>query len=212
MKQHLLFILIFISLFLSIQCKKLYEVYENNVSGIELTDELIAKYVKAVKGLHKLGPDIPKQLAEKGESNATGLELFHQIESVIKDAGFKDYAEFVKVNAKVAWAWNVSQGELGIQKFQNMKDDGLRQIEDTLVDPSVPEEVKAELRKTKQRIIEDWSHNKKYADISMSIVRPLTNHHDLEIIKRNQKEIMEAYTGIPQNQLKEIDPTLFITE
>ncbi|TGN09845.1 hypothetical protein EHS11_12285 [Leptospira ilyithenensis] len=212
MKPIFLSVLIFTSSLLFFQCGKLYEIYQNNVSGIELTDELIQKYVSAVKALHKLGSDIPKQLAEKGESEATGLELFNQIESIIKDAGFKDYAEFVKVNAKVAWAWNVSQGELGIQKFQNMKDDGLKQIEDTLADPSVPEEAKIELRKAKQKITDDWSHNKKYADISMSIVRPLTNSHDLEIIKRNQKEIMEAYTGIPQNKLKEIDPSLFITK
>ncbi|TGN17193.1 hypothetical protein [Leptospira idonii] len=192
------------------QCGKLYEIYDQNVSGVELNDDVIRKYVTAVKALHKLGPDIPKKIAEKNDP--TGLAMFAEIESVIQQAGFKDYAEFVKVNAKVAWAWNVSQGELGIQKFKTMKDQGLIDLEEALNNPNVPEETKIELRKTKDRIINDWAANKKYADIAMKIVKPLTNEHDLEIIKRNQKELMEAYTGISQAKLKEIDPSLFITK
>lgn len=196
----------------SFNCKKIYEIYNQNVAGVELTDELIEKYIKAVKSLHKLGPSIPQKLAEKGESEATGIELYNEIDAVIKEAGFKDYFEFVKVNAKIAWAWNVSQGELGIQKFQMMKDSGLQQMDDAIANPEVPEETKAELRKARQEIIDNWAHNKKYADISMSIVKPLTNEHDLEIIKRHQKELMEAYIGIPQEKLQEIDSSMFITE
>ena len=196
----------------SFNCKKIYVIYNQNVTGVELTDELIEKYIKAVKSLHKLGPSIPQKLAEKGESEATGIELYNEIDAVIKEAGFKDYFEFVKVNAKIAWAWNVSQGELGIQKFQMMKDSGLQQMDDAIANPEVPEETKAELRKARQEIIDNWAHNKKYADISMSIVKPLTNEHDLEIIKRHQKELMEAYIGIPQEKLQEIDSSMFITE
>lgn len=196
----------------SLNCKKIYEIYNQNVAGVELTDELIEKYIKAVKSLHKLGPSIPQKLAEKGESEATGIELYNEIDGVIKEAGFKDYFEFVKVNAKIAWAWNVSQGELGIARFQMMKDSGLQQMDEAIANPDVPEASKAELRKAKQEILDNWAHNKKYADISMSIVRPLTNRHDLEIIKRHQKELMEAYTGLPQAKLQEIDPSMFITE
>lgn len=196
----------------SLNCKKVYEMYDKNVSGVVLSDELIEKYIKAVKSLHKLGPSIPQKLAEKGGSEATGIELYNEIDSVIKEAGFKDYFEFVKVNAKVAWAWNVSQGELGIAKFQGMTDNGIKQMEEAITNPDVPEETKAELRKAKQDILNNWAHNKKYADISMSIVRPLTNEHDLEIIKRHQKELMEAYTGIPQEKLQEIDSSLFISK
>jgi hypothetical protein len=209
MNRFFLFLVIIV-LGLLLDCKKIYEAYDKNVSGVTLTDELIEKYIKAVRSLHKLGPSIPQKLAEKGESEATGIDLYHEIDNVIKEAGFKDYFEFVKVNAKVAWAWNISQGELGIQKFQGMKDEGLKQIEETLANPEVPEETKKELRKARQEIIDTWMHNKKYADISMNIVKPLTNEHDLEIIKRHHKEIMEAYTGLPQEKLQDIDFNVFI--
>jgi len=212
MNRFFLFILGILLLLFSFHCKKIYEMYDRNVSGVVLTDELIEKYTKAVKSLHKLGPSIPQKLAEKGESEATGIELYNEIDGVIKEAGFKDYSEFVKVNAKVAWAWNVSQGEMGIAKFQGMTDNGVKQMDEAIANPDVPEETKAELRKAKQEILNNWAHNKKYADISMSIVRPLTNQYDLEIIKRHQKELMEAYTGIPQAKLQEIDPSLFISE
>ncbi len=212
MKRIVIFTMVFLSFSQSFNCKKIYQMYETNVSGVELTDEMIQKYIKAVKALHKLGPSIPQKLAEKGESEATGIELYNEIDSVIKEAGFKDYFEFVKVNAKVAWAWNVSQGELGILRFQMMKDSGLQQMDEAINNPDIPEETKTELRKAKQEIIDTWAHNKKYADISMSIVKPLTNQHDLEIIKRHQKELMEAYTGIPQERLQEIDPSMFISE
>lgn len=212
MKRIVIFTMVFLSFSQSFHCKKIYQMYETNVSGVELTDEMIQKYIKAVKALHKLGPSIPQKLAEKGESEATGIELYNEIDSVIKEAGFKDYFEFVKVNAKVAWAWNVSQGELGILRFQMMKDSGLQQMDEAINNPDIPEETKTKLRKAKQEIINNWAHNKKYADISMSIVKPLTNQHDLEIIKRHQKELMEAYTGIPQERLQEIDPSMFISE
>ncbi len=212
MKRIVIFTMVLLSFSQSFHCKKIYQIYETNVSGVELTDEMIQKYIKAVKALHKLGPSIPQKLAEKGESEATGIELYNEIDSVIKEAGFKDYFEFVKLNAKVAWAWNVSQGDLGIARFQTMKDNGIKQIEETLANPEVPEETKVELRKTKQEILDNWEHNKKYADIAMSIVRPLTNRHDLEVIKRHQKELMEAYTGVPQEKLQEIDSSIFITE
>ena len=212
MNRFLIFILSILLLSFSFHCKKIYEIYDQNVSGVVLSDELIEKYIKAVKALHKLGPGIPQKLAEKGESEATGIELYNEIDGVIKEAGFKDYFEFVKVNAKIAWAWNVSQGELGIERFKGMTDNGVKQMDEAIANPDVPEETKAELRKARQEILDNWAHNKKYADISMSIVRPLTNRHDLEIIKRHQKELMEAYTGIPQAKLQEIDPSMFITE
>lgn len=212
MNRFFVAIFCFLFLLLSFNCKKIYEIYGKNVTGVVLSDELIEKYIKAVKALHKLGPNLPQKLAEKGEGAVNGMELYNEIESVIKEAGFKDYFEFVKVNSKVAWAWNVSQGELGIARFQMMKDSGLQQMEEAIANPDVPEETKAELRKAKQEIIDNWAHNKKYADISMSIVRPLTNQHDLEIIKRHQKELMEAYTSIPQEKLQEIDSNMFISE
>lgn len=207
MKRYFVLILF---MMLLVHCNKIYQMYNSNVSGVELNDEVIEKYIKAVRALHKLGPNLPQELAEKGESAATGLEVFNQIESVIKEAGFKDYYEFVKVNSKVAWAWNVSQGEIGMQKFQVMKDSGIQRLDESLNDPNVPDDVKAELRKTRQEILDNWAQNKPYADLAMKVVRPLTNEHDLEVIKRNQKNLMEAFTGRPLEELQEIDPNLFL--
>lgn len=131
---------------------------------------------------------------------------------MIKEAGFKDYFEFVKVNAKIAWAWNVSQGELEIERFKGMTDNGVKQMDEAIANPDVPEETKAELRKARQEILDNWAHNKSMRIFPWALFVLFTNRHDLEIIKRHQKELMEAYTGIPQAKLQEIDPSMFITE
>ncbi|MCB1159623.1 MAG: hypothetical protein H7A25_06850 [Leptospiraceae bacterium] len=192
--------------------KKLYDTYHENVSGVELNDETIKNYIKVTKALHKFGKGIPEKLAKKGEGIESGTELFKEIETAIKEGGFKSFADYVRVNAKIAWAWNVSQGEIGMLRFDKLQKDSEKQLIEAIHNPDVPQETKEELKKSLKQLQDSYKNNKKYADIAMKFVRPLTNDKDLAIIKKYQKELMEAYTGIPIQQLEEIQPSLFLTD
>jgi hypothetical protein len=81
MNRLILFTIVILGFLQLPNCKKIYQMYGQNVSGVELTDEVISKYIKAVKALHNLGTSIPQKLAEKGESEATGIELYDEIDS-----------------------------------------------------------------------------------------------------------------------------------
>lgn len=193
--------------------QKLYGDYHKVVAPAgELTDERVQNYINAVKKLHKLGPKLPQKIAESKNNQVGKVDLYNEIDQLVKDEGFTDYFDFVRINAKVAWAWNISQGHIAMDKFQKMNDNGIKQIDEALKTPNLPQETRQELLKAKEEIQKNWNHNKKYADISLNFVKPLTNQNDLTMIKKYQKELMEAYTSIPIDQLKEIDPDIFLNQ
>jgi hypothetical protein len=193
--------------------EKIYDNYKETVSSVgDLTDEQVLKYIKVVRELHKLGPSLPEKIADHEGDPGMGNAVFTEIEKEIKDGGFKDYTEFVKVNAKVAWAWNVSQGEKGIQDFKTMKDIGVEKLNEALANPNIPEETKVELRKTLAETEANWAKNKKYADMTLTFVKPFTNENDLAVIKRHYKELMEGFTGRSLEELNQIDPKQFLSD
>lgn len=214
-KIAIILILIFTSTYCKLDFwkKKIYDNYKETVSSVgDLNDETVLKYIKVVRELHKLGPSIPEKIAGREGDPEVGEEVFSQIEKIIKDGGFKDYTEFVKVNAKVAWAWNVSQGEKGIQDFQTMKDIGVSKIKEALANPNIPEETKVELRKTLAETESNWKKNKYYADMTLNFVKPFTNKSDLDFINRHYKDLMEGFTGRTLEELNIIDPKNFLSD
>ena len=214
-KIAIILILIFTSTYCNLDFwkKKIYDNYKETVSSVgDLNDETVLKYTKVVKELHKLGPSIPEKIAGREGDPEVGEEVFSQIEKIIKDGGFKDYTEFVKVNAKVAWAWNVSQGEKGIQDIQTMKDIGVSKIKEALANPNIPEETKVELRKTLAETESNWEKNKYYADMTLNFVKPFTNKNDLDVINRHYKDLMEGFTGRTLEELNIIDPKDFLSD
>jgi hypothetical protein len=190
---------------------KLFGSYHEVVSGETLTEESVLKYIKTVKRLHKMGREIPQKLAQK-EGIHSADPIYKEIESIVTEEGFTNLHQFIIVNAKIAWAWNVSQGEIGMARFRSLQDDSQKMLTNAINDPNTPPEVKQELEKALKENQENWEKNKKYADFTLNLVKPLTNSHDLAIIQKYQKELMEAYTGIEYSQLKEIDPKFFIAE
>jgi molecular chaperone DnaK (HSP70) len=101
----------------------------------------------------------------------------------------------------VAWAWNVSQGEIGMQTFQDLQENSERVLQEAIQNPNLDEETKTELKKALEESRQAYSKNKKYADLSMEIVRPLTNKEDMQLIKKYHKELFESYTGMPYSDL-----------
>lgn len=160
--------------------------------NFSLTDEMVTQEICAYKKLRDKGA----HLLEEVNKDQEGKKGFAEVEGVVKSCGFKDYPDFVLVNAKVAWAFSVAQGELGVSNFEQMNQDGLKQIDEQLKNPEVPEEVKKELRKSRQEIVDNWNKNKPWADVVLKQTKKLTSSSDIEVIKRHRKELEEAFSGV----------------
>lgn len=161
----------------------------------ELTDEKVQNYIMAIKKLHKLGPNLPLLLAEnRGVPNS--MSVYEEIEKIILKNGFESYMEFIRVNAKVAWAWNLTQAEAGMENFEKMTLSGLEEIDKALNTPELPQETREELLKARLQILENWEKNQKYAKSMIKLIQPLTNEKDQFILRKYQKELMDAFTGV----------------
>jgi len=196
--------------------EKLYEMYHQQVASVgDLNDEMIVKYVGAYRGLRQSGIEFQSQLEQ---NPANGTEIFNNAETIIKENGFADYAEFVRVNAKIAWAWNLAQAQRGMEAQEDLQewgqgqmDAGIQQLMAVLNDPDVPEETKVELRSTlaelragKEELRQTYEGNMEWAKWAMELTEPLTNDADIAVVMRHEQELMEVYTGLSQEQLEMI--------
>lgn len=174
---------------------------------VELNDELIARYIVAYKRLRQIAPNLARQMANSdGTTPAdieTGVQGFEQIEAAIKEAGFKDYAEFVRTNARIAWAFNQIQGRAFMGKMERMHQIGLEEIDAQLANPEVPEEAKAELRRARQEIIDNYEKNVPYAEGVLSVTENLTDKETIEVVARHRAALEEAYIGMKVEQVNE---------
>lgn len=197
--------------------KKIYEMYHKQVSSIgNLDDEMVVKYIQTYRNLRTFGIEFTNYIKQNPKEKQ---QIFSKIETIIRDGGFTDFSEFVKVNAKIAWAWNMAQARIGLEKQQNLQDwgqkslaEGEQMIEEQLANPNVPEESKKELRKSLQQLRENkqnlkntYQKNLKWANWAMEMTMPLTNEQDMEVILRHEKELMEVFTGLNAQQLDQIN-------
>lgn len=201
---------------LYVQSKQIAE-YQKQVASVgPLTDELVVKYIAAQKALREQGADFVGYM-----TSGKGKEGQKKFEAIVQNSGFADYSEFLKVNARIAWAFGMAQGAAGMQSFDKQYDDGLKQFDEgiaeldrQLADGEVPEDTKKELRKArtqlvnaKAKVAKNFQKNKKYAKAAMDKLAPLTNKEDSEVVLRHQNELMEVFTGLSPAQLQKIQDT-----
>jgi len=185
-----------------------------------LTDQVVQNYLKTYLDLRQNGPNLLEQVNKNVSNPDKASEEFKSFEKVIKDGGIKDYAEFVKINAKIGAIFTIMQANSGMDNFEEMKNSGLEQIkqgiadlEAKLNDNKTAEDVKAqykksieELKENEKKIKDSWQENKKWADLVLDNVKKVTNifvsKEDIELIKKYENEILEAYTGFPAPQAK----------
>lgn len=165
-------------------------------SDMALTDELVEKYIIAYRELKKQGPDILNRVNESTGDVDKQMDGFNAIENTIQSAGFKDYPEFVVVNARIAWAFSLTEGIYAVDDFEQMKNSGLYTIDSLLQDPAVPEEAKVELRKNREKIVSQWNNDKKWADFTLNKIKKLTSDADMEVIRRHRQQLLEVYSGV----------------
>lgn len=167
-------------------------------TGPKITDEIVQNYIKAYTRLRQAGPELAERMR-----NANGQEVdidqgmagYQEIEKIIKESGFKSYREFVQVNAKIGLAFSQLEGRAFMNDMDQMHAIGNEEIDKQLADPQVPEEVKAELRRAKQEIAENMNKNKPWAEGVMKGAELAGDKETLEVVRRHQKAIRDAYTG-----------------
>lgn len=216
----------------SLSNEEIYEKYHGIVESVgPLTDEMVVKNVDTYRRLGENGFNYLDYMQKSSESaEDTGQSAFGQIEGAIQAGGLADFGTFVKLNAKIAWAWNVSQGQLALARYSKLKDWAIELTEDIqnsaleewyelLEDPDLSTEMRAEIKKQiaiaeeemehqkkeiKETLEEEYTAKLKWADIAMSYVTPLTSNADMEVIMRHEKELMEVFTGLSAEELEQV--------
>lgn len=179
--------------------KALIELLDKN--DLELTEDLIERYIVAYGKLKALGPNIAEEFNKNGSNPMT---QYQQIEQIITESGFDSFAQFVKTNAKIAWAFSIAQGHAGKGRFAKLQSDSEKMIIDQINNPEVPEEVKVELRKNLETLRQNWKKNAPWADYALKIISNLTSDKDIALIMKYEKELLELFAGVPMPEVPQM--------
>ncbi len=163
-------------------------------SSVTLTDELVLKYIQGYKNIRALSPEIAGDL--KNQKSSATPDQIKKIDAAVKKAGFSGYPEFLKVNAAVALTFSQYQATRFMGEMGEMQDAGVKQIDEQLADPSVPEESKVELRKNREKLLESFEKNKGWADKVMRVLNFFTDEKSMAVVKRHASELEKAFTGL----------------
>jgi hypothetical protein len=160
-----------------------------------LTDEQVVKYIQAYNNIRKsVSNNMAKQIRQDANGGNPGMPGFSQVEGAVKQAGFKDYAEFVRVNSAVAWAFSQGEGKAFMDDMDAEHKKAYAEIEAKLKDPNVPEAVKAQLRQSEADLKANYAKNKPWADVSMNLTSHLTDKESIAVVMRHRKELEAAFS------------------
>lgn len=162
--------------------------------SVKLTDDLVVKYIAGYKKVREVSPELAGAI--RNEKTPETPAQIKQIDAAVKEAGWSGYPEFMKVNAAVAFAFGQYQATRFMGEMSEMQDAGLKQIDEQLADPSVPEETKAELRKNREKLAESYSKSKGWADKVMTLFNHFSDQKAIEVVKRHSSELEKAFTGL----------------
>lgn len=188
-------------------------------ANIKLTDENVSNYIGAYKELREKVPSLLEEINKTNDKENFPTEFYDEFKAIIKKHGIDSYADFVMLNAKIGAIFSIIQGEAGMGKLKSQNGKGLQMIEDGInlikeelknsnLTDEAREQLKSqlkELKAQKKQLQENWSKNEKWAMWTLEKVKKVSNvlvdSTDIEVIKRHEKEIMEAYAGyaIPSN-------------
>ncbi len=160
---------------------------------VKLTDGDVIRYVKAYRAIRTAAPQVAGDL-QKGGGKPSPADLA-KFDAAVKQAGFKDYGEFVKVNAAVAWAFSQAKAGAFMKETDGAVNAAAAEIDQKLADPTVPAAVKEQLRIQKEQIQKEYAKNKGWADVAMGLSGALTDEASVAVVQRHSQEIEAAYTG-----------------
>jgi hypothetical protein len=161
-----------------------------------LTDDQVVRYIKAYKNLRQVAPHMANELQKRPEAKADpGTAGFLVIEKAVKDAGFKDYPEFVRTNAAIAWAFSQAQGKAFMGEMSDEHKKAYAEIDAKLQDPQVPAAVKQQFKMAKAQIEDNYKKNEGWANVAMNVTSNLTDKESIAVVTRHRKELEAAFTA-----------------
>jgi hypothetical protein len=166
-----------------------------NPKQATLTDQQVVMYIKAYKNIRKKVPHLAEELRQHEDGVQAGQAGFDVIEKAIKEAGFKDYPEFVRVNAAVAFAFSQGQGKAFMGDMSEAHKKAYAEIDSKLKDPNVPAAVKEQLKMARQQIEDNYKKNEGWANVSMEITSKLTDKESIAVVMKHRKELEAAFTA-----------------
>lgn len=164
-----------------------------NPKQATLTDQQVVMYLKAYQNLRQAAPQLAKDIQKDLEGPKPGMPGFAQFEKAVKDAGFKDYPEFVRVNAAIAWAFSQGQGKAFMGEMSDAHRKAYAELDAKLKDPNVPAPVKAQLKVAREQIEANYAQNKGWADLSMKVTSQLTDKESIAVVMKHRKELEAAF-------------------
>ena len=180
------------------------------LGGGELTDQDVERYIAAYKALRKSAPGLARNMAESPRGQKPNLESaraeFAKIEEAIKATGLKDYATFVRLNAKIGMTFSLIQGQKAMATFQDFDKFGGAEIKKQINDPKTPAAMKAAMRQrydeSKKAFEANFQKNEKWARMMLKAVSALTDEHSAKVVLRHFDALQEAYVGVPIPRIK----------
>lgn len=153
----------------------------------KLTDQNIRQYITVQKRLISLG-------LAAGAEGTKGDET-KQIEKIVRDAGFKDMIDFMKVAVKIGTAMSLVQGSSFYEGMDETTRNGVREIDAALADPDTPAEAKTELRRNRELLISNWEKSSQYARPVLNFTGKLVDEDSRALIKKYEKELLGVYNS-----------------
>ncbi len=221
MKNQIITIALIISIILSSCTLALTKRYH-------LTEDDILNYIEVYTNLREQSPEILERINKDPKNSDIGKEEYNKIRDIIIDGGFESFADFVYINSKIGTVFSLIQAQKGMETFENLHEDSadaiqksIEELQKIIDDPSTPDDTKMELQKqilelqkNQQTLNNDWTNNKKWADLVLKSTKKISglivSKEDIELVEKYESEIMEAYTGfqvpeLPDGSFPEID-------
>jgi hypothetical protein len=158
----------------------------------KLTDKKIEQYVKAYAAIERIAPDL---VVGSGDDNVPkgGHDKLAAIEAAVQSAGFKDYKQFSRTNAAVAWAVGQAQAAKFKGGLASEQTAALKELDAQLNDPNVSASTKARLEAERKRIEEDFTKKKRVAELATGVTGWFTDQESVAVVARHGKELQGIF-------------------
>ncbi|SFE40893.1 hypothetical protein [Thermoflexibacter ruber] len=163
---------------------------EEAIVKIKLNDDLMKKYINAIKVLKEKGQEI-----DNNANAISSLYQYSQIESLVKETGFKNINEFVAVHTKVVWSMVSFQSGEEIKNidYDKAKSESEKSLEEALKDPNLTEEAKKQLEQARELMNSSLSQSKNSMQQYLEQIKKYATEEDVAIVKHYMEDLKKVY-------------------
>lgn len=163
---------------------------EEAITKIKLNDDLMKKYINAIKVLKEKGQEI-----DNSTNAINSLYQYNQVESLVKETGFKNINEFVAVHTKVVWSMVSLQSGEEIKNidYDKAKSESEKSLEEALNDLNLTEEAKKQLEQARELMNSSLSQSKESMQQYLEQIKKYATEEDVVVVKRYTEDLKKIY-------------------